>query len=348
MATDPGETTILAATALANRKRRRTPDAVSRSPRAAAFLLTVVLLGLVQGLAPRPLLLAERFLPGAGWAEVVGLSAYSAWLMGKIYDPEATAGWRRRLWLLFSVVFFLQLLGGLAGAEKLLMTGALHLPVPALIVAGPIYRGGGWFMPALFVTTLLWVGPAWCSYLCYVGSWDLLSSASRRPLALPTWRRWAQLALLLLVVVTALGLRHLGVPPTTAAMAGAGFGLGGVVVMLGVSRRTGVMVHCTLYCPIGLLANLLGKLSPLRMRIARGCHDCGACSLVCRYDALRPADIRARRPGITCTLCGDCVASCHGRFIQYRLGGCSPRAARATFLVLAISLHATFLGVARL
>ena len=118
--------------------------------------------------------------------------------------------------------------------------------------------------------------------------------------------------------------------------------------MLVCSRRTGSMVHCTVYCPIGLLAGTLGKLSPFRLRILKdACTDCGACTLTCRYDALRPEDIRARRPGLSCTLCGDCLAACAGRFIEYRLPGLSAARARTVFLVLIVSLHAVFLGVAR-
>ena len=47
------------------------------------------------------------------------------------------------MWLIFSIIFFTQLILGVAGVDKLLMTGKLHLPVPALIAAGPLYRAGG-------------------------------------------------------------------------------------------------------------------------------------------------------------------------------------------------------------
>jgi len=77
-------------------------------------------------------------------------------------------------------------------------------------------------------------------------------------------------------------------------------------------------------------------------------RSANACAAVCRYDALRPDDIRARKPGLSCTLGGDCISSCAGRFIEYRCFGLSPRSARTAFLVLAVSLHAVFLGVARL
>jgi len=54
------------------------------------------------------------------------------------------------------------------------------------------------------------------------------------------------------------------------------------------------------------------------------------------------------RPGFTCTLCGDCLASCRQRSIAYRFPGLPAEAARRLFLVLVVSLHAVFLGVARM
>ena len=321
-----------------------------QAARIAAFLLTFGLLAVVQLKVARPMLMAERFLPGTGWFEIVMLAGYASWLVGKLYDPRATALWRRRLWTLFSIVFFGQLLLGLAGIEQFLMSGKLHLPIPGMIVAGPLYRGEGIFMPILFLSTLALVGPAWCSYLCYVGSWDLNASVARkRPLQLPRAQTWIRLGILVGIAGTALGLRALGVPGLIATVLGATFGLAGVAVMIVVSRRMGTMVHCAMYCPIGLVANVLGRISPFRLRIQdAGCFECSACSIKCRYGALRQEDIEARRPGLSCTLCGDCVASCKGGFIQYAFLGLEPKAARTFFLVMVVSIHAVFLGVARI
>jgi hypothetical protein len=236
---------------------------------AAAFTLTAGLLAVIQLKVARPMLLAERFVPGAGWAELLLLAVYAAWLAGRMQDPSASARWRRRVWSLFSAVFFGQLLLGLAGFERLLMSGKLHLPIPALIVAGPLYRGEGLFMPILFVSTLLLVGPAWCSHLCYVGSWDLaFASRQRHPKPLPRWRERARVAMLATVALAAIVLRLLGASPMVAAGVAIGFAVAGIGVMALVSRRTGSMAHCTLWCPIGLLSVILGKLSPFRMRIA--------------------------------------------------------------------------------
>jgi polyferredoxin len=318
-------------------------------PAVAAALLTAGLLSVVQAKVERPMLLAERFLSGAGWAEVALLALYAGWVTHHVLDVRRSALWRRRIWGLFSIVFFLQLVIGLAGLEDFLMTGALHIPVPAMIVAGPVYRGAGFFMPILFTVTVLLVGPAWCSYLCYIGAWDSgFAHLRKRPTALPRWRRPLRAAILALVVVSALALRWAGVSGTVAAACGIAFGLAGVAIMATWSRRSGSMVHCLSYCPVGWVATVLGKLSPFRVRIASACNECGACTHFCRYDALSMEDIRRRRPGGACTLCGDCLRACHDRFLEYRLLSLRGDAARAVFLVVVVSLHATFLGVARL
>jgi len=322
---------------------------VGFNARAATFVLTFALLALVQLIVTRPMLIAERFVRGGGWVEALILAGYSSWLLGKLYDQRRTTVWRRRLWTFFSAVFFSQLAIGLLGIERFLMSGDLHLPIPAMIVAGPLYRGNGFFMPVLFLTTVLLVGPAWCSYLCYIGSWDLNSAAARkRPVPLPHGRFWIRVGILVGVIGIAFGLGRFGVSGNTATLLGLIFGVGGVGVMVVSSRSRGTMVHCTVYCPIGLAADVLGKLSPFRLRIHDSCTECGACTVKCRYDALRPEDILARKPGLTCTLCGDCLTSCKGESISYACAELTPHVARTIFLVLAVSLHAVFLGVARI
>lgn len=69
-------------------------------------------------------------------------------------DRKERPKWRTRARLLFSIVFFGQLLGILVN-PVFLMTGKQHLPVPAIILAGPLYRLEGLFMPILFLSTLL-------------------------------------------------------------------------------------------------------------------------------------------------------------------------------------------------
>ena len=317
---------------------------------AAAFWITAGLLAVARAKVSFPILLADRFFPGWGLLEITGLAGYAAWLTGRVLAAPRTGPIRSRYWAAFSLVFFGQLALGLAGATTFLMTGALHLPVPALIVAGPLYRGGGYFMPILYLSTVLLVGPGWCSHLCYIGAADDACArlGHRTPERLSGRLAYWRLATLALTAGGALGMRAFGAALETAVWSAALFGLAGLGVMALLSRRAGVMVHCATYCPIGLVGNLLGKASPWRVRIGTGCDGCGRCSRACRYLALGPADLARGRPGLSCTLCGDCVGACPGGRIGFRFPGLSPTAARQAFFVLVIALHAVFLGVARL
>lgn len=320
-------------------------------PLAWTFGLTAGLLVWARQASPLQVLLADRYLPGTGFAEILVLAVYASCVARIILKAPRTARIRSRIWALFSLVFFGQLLLGLAGLERMLMTGDLHLPVPALILAGPVYRGHGLFMPILYGSTVLLVGPAWCSFLCYIGSWDDKASRVRSapPRPVPLWATHVLRPLLLLAIVaTALVLRSRGAPLSLAAGLALGFGLAGVAVMVTLSRRTGQMVHCTVICPIGLISNLVGRISPWQIRIGKGCTMCGSCARACRYSALKPQDLERGRPGLTCTLCGDCVHQCPHSLIGYRFPGLSSSRARTAFLVLAVSIHAVFLGVARI
>ncbi|RKZ13652.1 4Fe-4S ferredoxin [bacterium] len=338
--------TLLAALPL-GRWARRDPDPVASG--LGAFLVVGVLLVPVQLYTDPAGILLERFLSAGGWWEAMVLAFYAGWLADRLREPRAIKQLRPRVWLIFSVVFFTQLLLGMAGFEKLLMTGKLHLPVPALIAAGPLFRGGGLFMAILFSSSVLVLGPAWCSWLCYIGAWDdRAARARKRPDRLPRWRGAARLGVLVVVMTAALVMGRLGVPTVVAGWLAAGFGLGGVGLMMLWSRRTGHMTHCTLWCPMGWLATRLGKVSPWRLRIADSCTDCGACTPACRFDALYPEDVLQREPAEACTLCGDCLSNCPTSSIEYRYLKGDPQRLRMVFMVLVAAWHAAFLGVARL
>lgn len=316
---------------------------------AITFLATALLLSIVQIKVANPIILVERFFPTLGWIEIFAIALYSRWIVEKMLDPFQSAKWRHRIWLGFSIVFFSQLILGLIGFEKFLMTGKLHIPVPAMIVAGPLFRGERFFMPILFISTVLLVGPAWCSHLCYIGAWDNLASRSREVSRdFFKARRSMQIGMLIFIVIVTLMLKWIGISTIIVSILGITFGLIGIGFMVFWSRKRGVMTHCITYCPIGVLSTWLGKLNPFRIRIKDGCTKCRACTSACRYDALQLDDIIKQRPASSCTLCGDCIGSCKGNFLEYRFLRLNTNTARNVFLVMIIVLHAVFLGVARI
>ena len=316
---------------------------------AAVFLLTATLLFFVQWKTDPPLLLLERFFPGGGWIQILLASSYGALVASRMQDPVKVAAWRKYTWLAFSVVFFSQLILGLLVSESFLMSGKLHLPVPMMILAGPLYRGHISVMTILFLSTVLLSGPAWCSHLCYFGALDNLA-ASRRPGLKPLKNAWSlRISVLFLVVASALLLRFLKVAPLPATLAAGGFGLTGLAIIIAWSRQQGHMMHCIRYCPIGTVVNLVRHVNPFRLEIDRtSCTTCMACSPACNYDALKKEDIRSGKPGITCTLCGDCLSSCHSRSIRYRFLRMDPERARRLYLFITIGLHACTMALARI
>jgi len=315
----------------------------------AVFLFVLFLLIPVQLKVENPMLLLERFIPGAGWFEIILIALYGAIVAYHMQDPSKVQLWRRYTWLAFSILFFSQLILGLFGFEKFLMTGKLHLPVPMMILAGPVYRGHLSVMSILFVSTLVLSGPAWCSHLCYFGAIDSISSTGKTR-RLPIRNKWAlKSTVLLLVIAGAIVLRWMKVPALTATLLAIGFGVIGLGLILHVSRKEGRMVHCTAYCPIGTIVNLTHFVNPFRLTIDQNsCTDCMACTSKCKYDALNRSDIAARKPGLTCTLCGDCLSSCHAGSLQYRFPGLSTRSARNLYLLITISLHAATMALARI
>ena len=313
------------------------------------FLIVVFLLGFVQWKVENPMLLAERFVKGGGWFEVIVIGLYGALVAWFMQDPEKVSRWRKYTWFAFSVVFFSQLLLGLLVSDTFLMTGKLHLPVPMMILAGPIYRGHISVMPILFLSTLILSGPAWCSHLCYFGAIDNLAASgktTRNPLRYKWALKWT---VLFLVIFGAIVLRLMKVPVLNATLLAGGFGIIGLGIILIISRREGRMVHCTSYCPIGTVVNLTSRVNPFRMYIDdKSCTSCMICTSSCKYDALNRDDILARRPGKSCTLCGDCLSSCHADSIKYSYLKLSPRASRNLYLLITISLHAATMALARI
>jgi polyferredoxin len=316
---------------------------------AAVFLLVFFLLAMVQvNLTKNSLLLLERFFTGWGWLEIILVSFYGAFVAYKMQNPADVPRWRKITWTIFSVVFFSQLLIGLLGVENFLMTGKLHLPIPTMIVSGPVYRGQISVMTILFISTIILTGPAWCSQLCYFGAFDNLASAGktrRNPLKN---KAAIKSTILFLVIAVTILLRLFEVPILIATIVAASFGVVGIAVMIFISRKNKKMIHCALFCPVGTLVNVMKPVNPFRMYIDDTCNLCMKCTTMCKYDALNVSDVKNKKPGYGCTYCGDCLSACRDNAIKYRFLRLKPQNARFLYLFLTISIHAVFLALARI
>jgi len=293
------------------------------------------------------MLMAERFWEDAGFIQIFFTVLYGAYVAHMMKNPKHVPVWRLRIWKLFSIVFFFQLLLGLLGLDIFLMSGNLHFPIPALIVSGPLYRGELTFMIILFLSTVLLSGPAWCSYFCYFGALDGTASQARKTGVIKHLWSYKFSGLIFVFGITLL-LRIFQMPLELAIIFASAFGIGGIIIILFVSRKKKVMVHCTTYCPIGTIVSGIKYVSPFRMKINADCSQCMRCVSSCKYQALTPLDIKNLKPGHTCTYCGDCLQSCHSSSIHYTLWKFSPETARAIFLSITISLHASCLVLARI
>lgn len=315
----------------------------------AVFIFTFLFLSLVQiKMVSHPIILLERFIAGGGWVEIILIAFYGAFVAFKMQNPMNVPKWRRITWTIFSIVFFAQLAIGLLGADKFLMTGKLHLPVPMMIIAGPIYRGQLSVMTILFLSTIILTGPAWCSHLCYFGAFDNIASKRKTQKEGFKNKKAIKSTIIILVITVTILLRWFNVPILIATIIAICFGLIGIGVMIYYSRRAGKMVHCTLYCPVGTVVNILKPVNPFRLYIDSSCTLCMKCTSFCKFDALNPKDIRNKKPDFSCTLCGDCLAACRDNSIKYRFLKLKPETARKLYLLLTISSHAVFLAMARI
>ncbi|MDA3928789.1 MAG: 4Fe-4S binding protein [Prolixibacteraceae bacterium] len=314
----------------------------------SVFVFVTFMLSMVQLKVETPMLLLERFIVGGGWFEIALVALFGAILAFKMQDPKQSGKWRRISWSIFSVWFFTQLLLGILIDDTFLLTGKLHLPVPAMIISGPIYRGEKSIMTLLFLSTIVLTGPAWCSQLCYFGAIDNLMAKGKTSRKKINYKNPVKNILLLSIIVVTIALRFFNVSPLNATIVGGVLGLVGLAIIAFYSRKQNRMVHCSVFCPIGTVVNYLKFINPFRMYIDSNCDSCLACTSNCKYDALTISDIQNRKTGHGCTFCGDCISSCKTNSIKYKFFGFSSNNARNLYLFLTISLYSIFLAMGRI
>ncbi len=324
-------------------------------PLIVAVSVAVILIP-VHIMPAKPLLLGERLIAGGGWLQIFLAVVYSFLLMTKMLPLENRTKWRNRSWIFFTIVFYGQLILGLFADSLFLMTGKLHLPIPAVIIAGPVYRFSSWFMPMLFLSSILLSGPAWCSHLCYFGAVDSIAAHKRNsPKKKSRFRElmWQRKPLFRIyvfigVVLIALLLRLLNGSPGIATLFAILFFALGLLIIFTVSRRRGVMAHCTIWCPVGTLVNYLKYISPFRFVVNRGnCTSCMRCIPACNYVAMSRDEKGVLVIGNGCTYCGDCLTACPHDALEYQFTWLRGERAEKLWLVVTIVLHTLFLTLAR-
>jgi ferredoxin-type protein NapH len=218
-------------------------------PETIVFIITIGILLSINTFLPRPMLLAERFYESAGIIESFLLGFYAAFLYSKMKNPSISAKWRNISWFFFSIVFFTQFILGLFVSEIFLMTGKVHIPVPALILSGPIYRYEIGFMTILFLSTIILTGPAWCSHLCYFGAIDNSISDVKKGRRIFSIKKKTTLKLLFLsiaIIVPILLSAYYIAIFAIAILSAVAFGIIGLLVIIVFSFRSKKMIHCTL------------------------------------------------------------------------------------------------------
>lgn len=332
--------------------------------------IVALLLVPVQVMPERALLVGERLFAGGGWVQIVMASGYSFLLARYMMPRESRSVWRNRSWMLFTLFFYGQLALGIFGDSLFLMTGKLHLPIPAVIVAGPVYRFSSWFMPILFFSAILLAGPAWCSHLCYFGALDSAAArvgakrkragqGSKRRVFRDWMWRWKpilRVGVLMAVVAMALVLRLMrgigngviSLFQDTAALWAILFFAIGLLIILLISMRRGIMAHCTVWCPVGTVVNYMKYLSPFRFDVKRSeCTSCMKCIPACNYAAMNRDSQGKLVIGNGCTYCGDCLTACPHNALEYRFFGMRGDSAERLWIVVTIILHTLFLAIAR-
>lgn len=319
--------------------------------KAVVFIAVFVLLFLLRSFVPLNLLILERLFGELGSIQIFLAAWYGAFAAGILADPQRCRRLRIRLWLIFGAAFFMQFGLGLLGMDEMFLTGRLHAPIPAFILYGPLFRESVSAMPFIVLVSVLFLGSAWCSMLCYFGPFDALASQGRTVRAVPAWLasllRCGRPAILVSGLALTWGLREAGLSVCGTVSLSLAYALLSLMIMAGLSRRYGGMLHCTTFCPMGLVVSLLGRLSPWRIRIdQKRCSGCGGCEKICRWRAITPESRAEGGTLLRCSLCRDCLSLCPHGAISLHCAGLPPAFAHRLFSGLLAVFHAVFLSVA--
>ncbi|MDO4493792.1 MAG: 4Fe-4S binding protein [Clostridia bacterium] len=168
-----------------------------------------------------------------------------------------------------------------------LPTKKFRLPKPLTYVKYILCAVFVFLLPVLYVNFMGMGAPAFCQYLCPVGTLEggiplLIANESLRQLMGPLF--WWK-ALLLAVTLT------------------------GCVFIC--------RFFCKLACPLGALLGLMNRISAWHLEVdATACVHCGRCAAACPMDV----DPVAKPGSCECIRCGKCKAVCPTGALRFRFG----------------------------
>lgn len=187
-------------------------------------------------------------------------------------------------------------------------------------------------MLLIWLLATVTMGRGWCSWVCFYGGWDELSSSipGKRRVKLSSngpFARYFNFSMLVAMVLLSLKsfsvvycewfcpfklvTENSGVESVTAylqfvLMVILFFGL---LVALPYFTRT--RFQCATFCPFGAFQSFFSRFSPFGVYINKEkCNSCGTCQKLCPTLSISDSSLQSGKPHITCTLCGRCVERC--------------------------------------
>lgn len=181
-----------------------------------------------------------------------------------------------------------------------------------------------WGVWALIGASALLSGRTFCGWVCPGGALNRIL-ASFAPIKARSWNRLWTFGGIAILAAGLYAWFGLGQPRLAIPIRVGGFfesvDLTWTHATAAWKWRTGVLVglialgvlvrgfFCRFACPTGFLAGLIGRFSPARFRMRKGCTDCGRCNRLCPTSA-RPEEA-------SCVDCGDCTPACPVRVIEF-------------------------------
>lgn len=312
--------------------------------------LPLLILLLARDMVPFEILLFDRLFPYGGYLQIISSSFLSLYLFNNLMRDENYISFRRKMWISFSILFFLQFFAGVFISNKFLLTGELHFPIPFMILCGGLWRGELNFMIILFLCTILISGSAWCSHLCYFGGIDLFcsSKSSRsKPIKMPRKRQWSiKLSILFTVLSGSIILKQINTPILIVFLIIFSIFAIELFVIAVLSRNKAKMIHCAFLCPIGTIASILKIVNPRTVVINDKCTSCMSCTMYCKYSAIKPGEVKLKKIDTSCTLCGDCCSICKNRAVDYKIFNLDAQTSKRLNMAIIAILYTVFVLVA--